>query len=82
MTAKTMGIIEQRVLIGMAGMAAERRLAGRRNWRGGRQDREQAIDLASYRHSDPDVLGKYIAYLIARADELMGSPVIWRRLRL
>src|SRR5947209_3102570 len=45
MSKRTEATIEDHVLIGMAGMAAERRFVGRsrRNWRGGRQDMDNAI---------------------------------------
>ena len=45
---KAQATIEREILISMAGMSAEHRYVGRRNWRGGRSDIKIACDLAGY----------------------------------
>src|SRR4051794_38002572 len=50
LTRRAEATIENQVLIGMSGMAAERKFGGRsrRNWRSGSHDMKNALNLASY----------------------------------
>ena len=68
--------LEKCILIAMSGMAAEKRFVGRRNWGGGEGDMKNAIDMAGYLY-EGEVLGKYLGFMIARADSLMRYSIIW-----
>jgi hypothetical protein len=74
--AKLERLIERELLTTLCGMSAERRFVGRRNWRGGRSDISRALDLAE-RLYQPEVAGKYIDFMIARADGLIMAPIVW-----
>ena len=75
---KVEATIERLVLIGMAGMSAERKFEGRKrgNWIGGSQDMSYAVDFGSYLYSDGKVLDKHLEFMIARADSLVDSAVV------
>jgi ATP-dependent Zn protease len=68
--------LEEEVLILLAGLAAEHRIAGRNNWRGAGQDFHHAVDVASYRFSG-DVLQKYLNYMTARTRSIVSGPMFW-----
>jgi hypothetical protein len=62
----------------MGGMAAEARYTGRRNYRAAGSDIHQSIRLASYLYGDK-ILGKYIEFMIAMAEEFFQSAIQWVR---
>lgn len=69
--------LDRILLILMAGNSAERRLTGRRNNRKAGGDFEMAVGLGGHVYPEPEVLGSYLDFVIARSDSLIGSPVIW-----
>ena len=76
-SSKTERIIDRQVLIALAGMAADRRFVGRRNWRGARSDLDHATEFGSFLHGDDEVLSKYVEYKLAQADSMMRAPIVW-----
>jgi hypothetical protein len=68
--------IEREVLMLLAGIAAEKHLRGRRNYRGASQDLRMAVDVAGYLFSRR-TLEKYLEYMIERAEDFISMPFHW-----
>jgi hypothetical protein len=75
--SRTSAWIEREVLIGLAGMAAEARFAGRRNHVGASGDYNTVSNLASHHYGYGKVLTKYLDYMIARAEAFVATPHHW-----
>ena len=69
--------IETEIIIELAGLVSEGILAGRRNWRGARGDLDSAVNLASYRYFDPELIGKYIEWLLVLTRHMIEAPRNW-----
>ncbi|MDG2014018.1 MAG: hypothetical protein P8J33_10955 [Pirellulaceae bacterium] len=69
---------EKRILVSLAGQAAECHLIGRENWIGAGQDWENAVSIAAKRF-DPasKTLGPYLNYLRERVKEEIASLQNW-----
>ena len=76
LTPRLMIRAESEIVELWAGPAAERRFTNRWNRVGARGDEEGILLLAERFHGG-DVLAKYIAYLKARAEAYVASPVVW-----
>jgi hypothetical protein len=74
---RTSARIEREVLIGLAGLVAEGIHRGRRNHGGASSDCRQVSNLASYHYGYGEVLTKWIDYMLARTEALVGSPPNW-----
>jgi hypothetical protein len=72
--------LEREVSIVLVGLAAEHRHTGRHNWRGARRDLDHAVDLASYLHFDPKLMGKYLTYMVEKAKHFVADPLAWIRI--
>jgi ATP-dependent Zn protease len=68
--------IEKRIMVDLAGMAAEHKLNGRDDWRGAASDLSSAIDLAEHRFR-LDVAGAYITFLKMYVRSMMDVPFTW-----
>jgi hypothetical protein len=63
----------------MAGMAAEHRFAGRRNWRGSGHDYEGSVDLASRLYFGR-VLERFLGFMTERSKELIDRRIMWLKI--
>lgn len=74
---RTLDRIERSILVLLAGGYAAKRFTGRYNRVGARQDWRDVHDLAFYRESHPQVLGKYLDYLVALSKAWVDAPLNW-----
>ena len=71
--------LESRVIVSLAGMAAEARYTGKANWKFGTDDFNFAFDvIAKLTHLADEDLPSYIEYLWVRAQNLLRRPGHWQ----
>jgi hypothetical protein len=75
---RTRNMVDDHILISMAGPAAENRYTGRRGWDGARQDLRQSRDLGEPLYGE-EATKHDIPFMTARADSLMKSRIVWVR---
>jgi hypothetical protein len=75
---KTRALAEREILIYIAGGIAEARVRGRHNHVGARADIGMAMDMAARMSGDTEEASAYLAWLHARAKNLVAVPWHWR----
>jgi hypothetical protein len=71
--------LESRVIVSLAGMAAEARYTGKADWRFGADDFNFVFDvIAKLNHFADEDLPSYVEYLWVRAQNLLRRPGHWQ----
>jgi hypothetical protein len=69
--------VEAHIMGFCAGIAAEARLTGRRNWRGAEGDHEKAGELALAVSGSAEEAEAYVRWLALRTEALLAAPMYW-----
>ena len=74
---KVRNFYERRILVELAGHAAERIFTGRNNWAGSRDDMSRAVDFASYICGSNEAVEAYLKWLSVCARDKFKNPWYW-----
>lgn len=74
-------LLRDAIITALAGLEAQAKFTGRRDFRGARSDYDQAADLASRACSSSEEANAYLAWLCVRTKQIVSAPYNWTAIR-